>query len=45
MKTTYFILVLGLLLGVTCSLPVKEDETPDDEILDGSENCLLLWFT
>ena len=46
MKTTYLILVLGLLFAVACSLPVKEDESLEDELLEGSGNCsrLLLFI-
>ena len=46
MKTTYLILVLGLLFAAACSLPVKEDESLEDELLEGSGNCsrLLLFI-
>jgi hypothetical protein len=37
MKTTYFLLVLGLLYAVAYSLPIEEDEPLEDELLEGNQ--------
>ena len=42
MKTTYLLLVLGLLCAVAYSVPIEEDEPLEDEFLKGMRRRLFM---